>query len=191
MSEDYLRLIGRRTALPRVDLGMVVIVSIAAAKLLVHFYASRNYGYFNDELYYLACSEHLDWGYVDQPPLVAVITKVMRFLFGDSLQAIRFFPALAGAAKVFLTGIIARELGGKLFAHTLAALAVLIAPGFLGTDNILSMNPLEALLWTGCAYVLIRIIKTGNQKLWIWFGLLAGIGLENKHSMRRIQQVCC
>jgi len=167
----------------RVDLGVMALFSIAIAKLLVHLYASRNYGYFIDELYYLACGDHLDWGYVDQPPMVALIAKIARSVFGDSLQAIRFVLALAGATKVLLTGIIARELGGNRFAQILAALAVLVAPGFLAVDNLLSMNSFEALLWTGCAYLLIRIVKTGNQRLWIWFGLLAGIGLENKHSM--------
>src|SRR6516165_7693324 len=167
----------------RVDLGVIALFSVAIAKLLVHLYASRHYGYFIDELYYLACGDHLDWGYVDQPPMVALIAKIARSLFGDSLRAIRFLPALAGAAKVLLTGLIARELGGNRFAQILAALAVLVAPGFLAVDNLLSMNSFEALLWTGCAYVFVCIIKTGNQKLWIWFGLLAGVGLENKHSM--------
>ena len=167
----------------RVDPGVMALFSIAITKLLVHLYASRNYGYFIDELYYLACGDHLDWGYVDQPPMVALIAKIARSVFGDSLQAIRFLPALAGATKVLLAGVIARELGGNRFAQILAALAVLVAPGFLAVDNLLSMNSFEALLWTGCAYLLIRIVKTGNQRLWIWFGLLAGIGLENKHSM--------
>jgi 4-amino-4-deoxy-L-arabinose transferase-like glycosyltransferase len=166
-----------------VDAGLWALVAIAAIKLGIHLYASRNYGYFRDELYYLACGDHLDWGYVDQPPLVALIIKIERWLFGDSLTAIRVGSALAGAAKVFLTGFIARELGGKSFAQILAALAVLAAPGFLAIDSFFSMNPIEALLWTACAFVLVRIIKTGNQKLWLWFGLLAGIGLENKHSM--------
>ena len=173
---------GKKNRWP-VDLGLIVLLCIAMAKLFVHLYASRNYGYFIDELYYLACSEHLDWGYVDQPPLVALIAKLVRSLFGDSLESIRFLPALAGAAKVLLTGIIARELNGNRYAQILAALAILVAPGFLAVDSLFSMNSFEALLWTGCAYFLIRIIKTGNQKLWIWFGLLAGVGLENKHSM--------
>jgi hypothetical protein len=159
------------------------VVWIAGLKLAVHLYAGRHYGYFCDELYYIACSRHLAWGYVDQPPLIALVTWVELRLFGDSLLALRLFPALAGAAMVLLAGLMARELGGRRFAQALAALAALAAPGFLAIDNLLTMNAFEPLFWTGCAYVLIRIIKTGNQKLWMWFGLLAGIGLENKHSM--------
>jgi hypothetical protein len=160
-----------------------VIIGIAVCKFLVHLYAGRHYGYFVDELYYLACSRHLDWGYVDQPPLIAVITWVARSLFGDSLPAIRLFAALAGACEVALTALIARELGGNRFAQGLAALAILVAPGLLAGDSFLSMNAFEPLFWMGCAWLLVRIIKTGNQKLWIWFGLLAGVGLENKYSM--------
>ena len=161
----------------------LVVAAIAVAKLLLQLYAGRHYGYFVDELYYIACSHHLDWGYVDQAPLIALITRISGALFGESLPAIRLFPALAGAALVFLTGLVARELGAQLFGQALAALAILLAPGFLATDNFLSMNAFEPLFWTGCAYVLIRIIKTGNPKLWLWFGILAGVGLENKHSM--------
>jgi hypothetical protein len=160
-----------------------VVLCITACKLLVHLYAGRHYGYFVDELYYLACSRHLDWGYVDQPPLIAVITWLVRSLLGDSLPALRFLPAVAGAAVVGLTALIARELGGKGFAQGLAALAVLVAPGFLALDGLLTMNVFEPLFWLGCAYLLIRIIKTGNTTLWIWFGILSGFGLENKYSM--------
>ena len=144
-----------------------LVLCISACKLLVHLYAGRHYGYFVDELYYLACSRHLDWGYVDQPPLIAVITWLARSLLGDSLPAIRFFPAVAGAAEVALAALIARELGGKRFAQGLAAIAALVAPAILATDSLLTMNAFEPLFWMGCAYLLIRIIKTGNPKLWI------------------------
>ncbi len=167
----------------RTRLALAVVLSIAACKLLLHLYAGRHYGYFVDELYYLACSRHLAWGYVDQPPLIAAITWIVRSLLGDSLAAIRFLPAVAGAGLVALTALIARELGGNRFAQGVAALAVLIAPGFLALGNLETMNAYEPLFWMGCAWLLLRIVKTGNQKLWIWFGILAGFGLENKYSM--------
>jgi hypothetical protein len=146
-------------------------------------YAGHYYGYFRDELYYLACSRHLDWGYVDQPPLIALIAWVVRAVIGDSLTAIRLLVALAGAGEIALTALIARELGGRNWAQILAGLATLFAGGFLATQSFFSMNAFEPLFWMGCAWVVIRIAKTGDQKLWIWFGVLAGFGLENKHSM--------
>jgi len=149
----------------------------------VHVAFAKNYGYFVDELYYLACSEHLAWGYVDQPSLIAVIGWLARKLFGDSLPAIRFFPALAAAGKVLLTGMIARELGARRFAQGLAALCVMVAPVYLFMDHILTMNTFEPLFWMGGAWLVLRIINTGNQKLWLAFGALAGIGLHNKYSM--------
>jgi Dolichyl-phosphate-mannose-protein mannosyltransferase len=181
-------LVGRTMSLPQHDKRIVpgagaIVCAIAAAKLLVYFYTGRHYGHFVDELYYLACSRHLDWGYVDQPPLIALVTWVWRSMFGQSLAAIRLLPALAGTAEVVLTALIARELGGKRFAQALAALAALVAPGILGGDGLLTMNAFEPLFWAGCAYLLIRLIKTQNEKLWIWFGVLAGFGLENKYSM--------
>ena len=174
----------RILALPRWLTGSGLVVLCAAiAKLAIHLYTDRYYGYLTDELYYLACARHLAWGYVDQPPLIALTTRLGMLLWGDSLAAIRFLPALAGAGKIILTGLIARELGGSRFAQGLAAISVLIAPGFLGIDNLLTVNVYEPLFWLGCAYLILRIIHTGNQRLWLWVGLWSGLGLLNKHSM--------
>jgi hypothetical protein len=162
--------------------GMLVAV-LAAFKLLLHLYAGRYYGYFVDELYNLALARHLAWGYVDVAPMIGLIGRIEITLFGTSLSAIRLAPALAGAALVLLTGTIARELGGRRFAQGFAALCVLLSPGILVMDHFLNVNAFEPLCWMGCALILIRIINTGNERLWLWFGLLAGLGLETKHSM--------
>jgi len=167
----------------RLTTGPAIVFYIALAKLAIHLYTARFYGYFGDELYFIACSRHLAWGYVDQPPLIAVIVGIARSLFGDSLQSIRFPAALAGACTVILAGWIARELGGKRFAQALAALAVVVAGVSLAMNHYISMNAFEPLAWAGCALILIRIIKTGNQKLWLWFGLVAGVALENKYGI--------
>ena len=167
----------------RPPLAAGVVLGLAACKLLVLLYSGRHYGFFRDELYYLACSRHLDWGYVDQPPLIAAIGWMVRSVMGDSMMALRLLPAVAGACEVFLAALIAREMGGKKTAQVLAAVATLTAPGLLATQSFFSMNAFEPLFWMGCAWLTIRIVKTGDQKLWIWLGVLAGLGLENKHSM--------
>ena len=159
------------------------VLGLAAAKFSIHLYAGRNYGYFVDEMYYLACSRHLAWGYVDQPPLIALVAWFARVVLGGSLPALRLLPALAGAGEVAMTALIARALGGGWFAQLLAGTAALVAGGILGVDGFVSMNAFEPLIWLGCAWLVIRIIQTGNDRLWIWFGVLAGIGLENKYSM--------
>lgn len=101
---------------------MAIVAFIALGKLALHLCADRFYGYFVDELYFIACGNHLAAGYVDQPPLIAFIVRFERMLFGDSLQAIRFLPAVSGAARVILAGWLARELGGKRFAQGLRTL---------------------------------------------------------------------
>jgi hypothetical protein len=167
-------------ALPRVAAG--VLVALCAAKLLLHVFTSvRHYGYFRDELYYLDMARHLDWGYVDAAPLGAVYAKI-ALLLGGSLAALRIIPALAGTALVALSILIARELGGDRFAQVLAGIPVLLTPGMLVMDNLMTMNAFEPLFWMGCVLVVARILRTGNSRLWLWFGVIAGIGLENKHS---------
>ncbi|HEX8354314.1 MAG TPA: glycosyltransferase family 39 protein, partial [Pyrinomonadaceae bacterium] len=161
---------------------MAVGVFLAVFKLLLHFAFNSNYGYFRDELYFLACAEHLAWGYPDHAPLVALVAKVGRDALGGSLFAIRFIPALAGAAKVLLTALLVREFGGGRFAAFLACLCVLCAPIYLGIDNLLSMNALEPVFWMLCVYSAMRAVGRGESRSWLWFGLFAGLGLMNKHS---------
>ena len=89
---------------------------------------------------------------------------------------------MAGAALVALTVVLAREMGGGRFAQGLAGLAVIAAPIYLGTDSILSMNAFEPLFWMGGVWALVRIVRGGDPRLWLVFGVLAGLGLMNKHS---------
>ena len=125
---------------------------LAAVKLLLHLLTAGRYGIFRDELYYLACAEHLDWGYVDQPPLIALIAWFARRVFGSSLLGLRLLPAIAGAALVWITGKLTREMGGGRFAQALAALAVITVPIFLVFHHWLTMNAFEPLIWMGAAW---------------------------------------
>src|SRR5215203_910221 len=157
--------------------GNTLIFLLALVKLLVHLLTAGNYGYFRDELYYIAASEHLSLGYVDFPPFVALTTALARATLGDSLLA------LAGAAVVVLAGLMARELGGGRFAQGLAALAVLVAPNFLVFGTFISMDAFDQLFWVLGTYVLVLILKHDRPRLWLLFGLFAGLGLLTKLTM--------
>ena len=156
---------------------------ITLTKLILHLATDGRYGYFRDELYYIACSRHLDWGYVDQPPMIALVTWLEVHIGGSSLHSLRFLPAVAGAGLAVLAAFQAREMGARRFGIWFASLATASIGVFFVMHYLLTMNAFEPLFWTGCAYMVVRIINTGNQKLWLWFGVLAGIGLENKYSM--------
>ena len=163
--------------------GPALVAYLAAFKLLLHFYFNSYYGYQRDELYFIACGEHLAFGYVDVGPLTMWLGRLSREVLGESLFALRFFPAVAGAATVFLTGLLARELGAKRWGQFLAALTVIIAPVWVQSGNILALPSFEPFFWVLGAYVVVRIVKTDNSKLWLWVGVVAGFGLLNKPSM--------
>jgi len=156
---------------------------LAITGTLLHFLFNRQYGFFRDELYYAACGEHPAWGYVDHSPLAPWASYLSRALLGDSLFALRFLPALASAAKIFLGGWIAREIGGGKFAQFFASFTVLCAPIYLTFDNFLSMNSFEPVFWMTSAAIVLRILNGGDQRLWLLFGVVAGLGVLNKHSM--------
>jgi 4-amino-4-deoxy-L-arabinose transferase-like glycosyltransferase len=154
-----------------------LIAFFSAVALLIHLLTNGRYGYFRDELYYIACGRHLDFGYVDQPPLSILLLRLSQILFGDSLFAIRLLPALTGAATVGLTGLIARELGGRGWAIVLSCAATLCALFYLAVGNFFSMNAFEPLFWMGIVYLLVRIINGGSSTLWLWLGVLLGLGV--------------
>jgi hypothetical protein len=155
----------------------------ALAAILLHLPFLERYGWFRDELYYVACGLHPAFGYVDHPPFVAWIARAVWDLSGGSHTALRLVSVLIGAAVVFLTGWLAREMGGGRFAQGLAALCALTAPVYLFLFHTFSMNSFDVLFWTLGAFVVARIVRTGNGRLWLLFGLIAGLGLLNKHSI--------
>ncbi|MCU7493886.1 MAG: glycosyltransferase family 39 protein [Ignavibacteria bacterium] len=169
----------------------VILLSLSLLTLLIHFFtnAVTGFGIFRDEFYYLACSRRLTAGYVDQPPLSIFLLALSRMVFGDSLFAIRIFPALSGAFSVFLTGLIVQRLGGGKFAVVLASICYIAAPVFLAMNNIYSMNAFDILLWTAAFYILILLFEenASPQKkttgYWIWLGIILGLGLLNKISI--------
>src|SRR5262245_2602894 len=157
---------------------------LAAATALAHIATAADpYGIFRDELYYLACAEHLDFGYVDHPPLIALIAWLARHLLGESLVALRALPALAAGGTVYLACPMARDLGGSRLGQAMAGVATALAPIYVSIFSILSMNAFDVLLWAAAALALVRILGSGSPRLWPAFGLLAGIGLLNKISI--------
>ncbi len=157
--------------------------TFAGLTLVFHLVTIQGYGYFRDELYYLANGEHLGFGYVEHPPFIGLVAAFVRATLGDSRFAIRLLPALAGAATVWIGVRLASEFGGGRFARLLAGVSLMVMPGLIGTCSILSMNAFDVFFWAACALVMTRILRGGDARLWLVFGLLAGVGLENKISV--------
>ena len=160
-----------------------IVAALALVRIVLYFFAAPHYGYFRDELYYLACAHHPAWGYVDQPPLIVWIAWILEHTIGTSLWALHLLPALAGAATIVLAALLAHELGGHRWAVFLAALAALMAPILLTFSQLFTMNAFDPPLWTAFALLVVRIAKTGNQRLWIPAGILAGITILNKYGI--------
>lgn len=162
--------------------GNRAVAAVAFLAAALHLVTMTEYGWFRDELYYVACGRHLDFGYVDHPPFVALIARLTE-LFGGSLYATRLPSVLALVAVIWLCGRIARELGGGAWAQGMAALCALVVPVYLFTFHILSMNSFDVLFWTLGAWIVVRIVNGGDPRLWLLFGLVCGLGLQNKHSL--------
>ena len=154
---------------------------IAAATLVLHVATSGRYGWFRDELYFIACGHHLAWGYVDQPPLIAVVARV--FSVGHSLYFFRLPAALAHAGLVVLVAVATRRMGGGALWQAVAALATAISPILLVFGHLTTMNAFEPLVWLGAALVVLAICDGADPRWWILGGALIGVGVLDKHSV--------
>jgi 4-amino-4-deoxy-L-arabinose transferase-like glycosyltransferase len=164
-------------------LATAAVLGIAAAFVALEIAMSARYGFHRDELYFLACARHLAWGYVDQPPLVAVVAWVSTHLLGTSAFAVRLVPAIAGGLTVVVTALMARELGGRTKAQVLAALAAATSPQVVATFHLLSTAAFDLLFWSASTFVILRVLRTGDERLWLAAGAIAGIGLLNKFNL--------
>jgi 4-amino-4-deoxy-L-arabinose transferase-like glycosyltransferase len=156
------------------------VAAIAIGVVALELVLAGRYGYHRDELYFLQCGRRLAWGFVDQPPFTPAVGRLETTLFGDSVMAIRVFPALALGGLVVLGALIARELGGRRFAQVLGALTVALTGEYLAPAHLLSPTPFDQLAWVAVAFLVIRILRDGRERLWIAVGGVAGVGLENK-----------
>ena len=157
-----------------------VIALAAVAKFGIHLIHAPGYGLFIDELYTIALSRHLAWGYVDLPPLVPALVALSRALLGESLFAMHIVPALVGAVTLIFVCLIAKEFGGQIFAVTLSAMVFIFVPLWLGVDSIFCYDSIDQMILAGFLYTLVRFLRSWNRKLWILLGLLAGLACLTK-----------
>lgn len=161
----------------------LVILLAALVKFGIHLYTAPGYSFFIDELYTAALSRHLAFGYVDLPPLVPALMALSRALLGESLLAMHVFPALAGAFTLVFICLMVKEFGGKTFAVALAALEFLGGTLWLSLNSIFAYDSFDQLILAGFLFTLARFLKTGNRRLWLTLGLLAGLALNAKMTL--------
>lgn len=188
-----------------------VLLPLAAIKLAIHFFTNTvtRYGLHRDEYLYISESDHLAWGYMEVPPMLSIMGKIAKLLFGNTEFAVRFFPAVIGAVSIILIGVLVRDLGGKKYAQLIGGFGFLISPVFLGSNNLFQPVSFNQFMWMLSAWVMVRLLDNSdfsglssrlekfvtNQKLeddwksspntnyWYLLGIVAGLGFLTKYAI--------
>ncbi|HYM65966.1 MAG TPA: glycosyltransferase family 39 protein, partial [Patescibacteria group bacterium] len=155
------------------------VVVISAAQLAIHLSTNGLYGLHTDELYYIVSGRHPALGYVDYPPVTPLLALLNTSIFGVSPWTLRLFPAITSAAVVFLAGMCARELDGGRWSSMFASFVALMSPLLLATWLFQTVE-FDLLTWAISIYLMLRILRTGDRRLFLALGLALGIGLETK-----------
>jgi 4-amino-4-deoxy-L-arabinose transferase-like glycosyltransferase len=163
------------------DLGILIL--LALSRIVLHLFTNNTYGFHRDELAFLDNARHLAWGFVAYPPLTPFVGRIALDLFGASTVGARFFSSLAQGVALVVTGLMARELGGKRWAVIVAGLAVWIAPVSFIQGALFQYVSFDYLWWVLIAYFMVRLFKSENPRWWLGIGTVIGLGMMTKYTM--------
>ena len=163
--------------------GLFPILAVAFITALGHILTNGQYGFHRDELQFLSDARHLDWGFVAYPPFTPFIEHISLALFGLSLAGLRLFSVLAQTAVIIVSGLMARDLGGRRLAQFTTALAVALSPLPIFEATEFQYTSFEILWWVLIAWFTIRLLKSENPRWWLAIGAAVGMGLLTKYSI--------
>ena len=163
--------------------GHAALLVISAAIALLHLATNNRYGFHRDELQFLSDARHLDWGFVSYPPFTPFVEHIGLAIFGLSLVGLRLFSVIAQAVVVYVSGLMARELGGGRLAQVTAALTVALSPLPLFEGTEFQYSSFDFLWWVLIAYFTIRLLRTDNPRWWLAIGAAVGLGLLTKYAI--------
>jgi hypothetical protein len=154
---------------------------LALFNIAIHLYFSRNLEFHRDELLYFSLGRHPAAGYATVPPMIGWIAFIMQNIFGYSIFAVRFFPALMSGVMVFLVSAIAKELGGSGYSRILAAAGIILAIFGLRTFLLFQPVHIDLMFWTLIFFLIIKYINTSGDSYLILIGIVAGAAMLNKY----------
>lgn len=161
----------------------LIILSLVVLKLVIHFATNTNYELHRDALLYYSLGDNLAWGYTSVPPLIALISKFSTVLFGNTVFALRFFPAIIGGLSVLVIAKIIKEFNGSILAIVIASLAFILSPAFLRTNTLFQPVAFNQFFWLLSGYLIVKLIHTSNTKVWYLIFIVWGIAFLNKYSI--------
>jgi 4-amino-4-deoxy-L-arabinose transferase-like glycosyltransferase len=165
----------------RSDEGILFLIAVLF--VIAHFATNSAYGFHRDELATLDDARHMAWGFVAYPPFAPAIGRLEMALFGVSTFAVRVVPTLALALVVFVSGLIASELGGGRKAQVLTAVAVSMVPIVSIETNVLQYVSFDYLFGVLLTYCVVRLLNSQDPRWWVAIGAVIGLGMMNKYTM--------
>ncbi|MDN3580255.1 ArnT family glycosyltransferase [Mucilaginibacter flavus] len=152
-------------------------------KMVINLFAIGHFGFHRDEFLHLVLADHMDWGYKEVPPFIALLAKITITLFGNSVFAARIFPTIFAGLIIWFTGRIVVEFGGRRFAITLACLTLIFSPAFAASDYLFQPVVFDQFWWVLTVWLFIKYLNTTDVRYLYWLGMAVGFGMLTKYTM--------
>jgi MFS family permease len=167
------------------DRKLLLIIALAWLVVLtaISMATSWQYGFHRDELNFIENARHLDWGYVEYPPLSPLLGRLVLELFGISIVALRFTSSLAICLSMYLTGMMALEMGGSRAASITAAMATGLSAITIFSAFFFSYQTFDFLFWVLISYFVVKLLNNQDGRWWLPIGAAIGLGMQNKYTL--------
>ncbi|MGH2399077.1 MAG: ArnT family glycosyltransferase, partial [bacterium] len=156
------------------------VVGLIAAVTAIRAIVATRAPLIDDEAYYWLWAHHLDWSYLDHPPLIAYLIALTTGI-RDSELWVRASPLLLGAATTYLLYLFGRELFDHRTGFAAAALFQVV-PVLAGGALLATPDAPLFLCWTAALRFAWQAIR-GRPSRWLWTGAAVGLGLLSKLAM--------
>ena len=160
------------------EVGVVVAVQAAVLLAMAPFYGPHR-----DELYFVSAGQRLAWGYPDQPSFTPLLARLATEVAPHHLVVLRLPGLLAAVGIVLLAVQYSRLLGAARGGQVLTAAVVAASAVVMALGHRLNTATNDTLAWTAVLLLGTQAVLDRRPRLWLAAGLVAGIGLNNKHGV--------
>lgn len=159
----------------------LLIVALLGFSFVLHVFFMVYMSLFVEEAYYWNYAQHLDFSYLDHPPMIAVLIKTTTSLFANSEYAVRIGSYFCWFLSAFFSYRLSELITKGSGIYSLLLLASL--PYFFSQSVLMTPDAPLMACWSASLYCLYRCLVLQEHRYWYALGIWIGLGMLSKYTI--------